>query len=141
MDDSFLITCLFFTSNRLSRAMTKIAEEEFAPTGLTPMYGYLIRLVNGAPGISQKEIAEKLAITPSTLTRFIDKLESKQLVERKVNGKSVQVYPTQKGLELEPVIRQASSSLRRRYEEVLGKEAAALLNDEIVLTSGKLEKR
>ncbi|MNC26077.1 MarR family protein [compost metagenome] len=88
MDESFLQNCLFFTSNRLGRAMTKIAEEEFAPTGLTPMYGYVIRLANGSPGISQKEIAEKLSITPSTLTRFIDKLEARRLVERKVSGKS-----------------------------------------------------
>ncbi|MGO4274416.1 MarR family winged helix-turn-helix transcriptional regulator, partial [Paenibacillus sp. TAF58] len=80
MDDDFLQTCLFFTANRLSRSITKMAEEEFAATGLSPMYGYLIRLVNSAPGISQKELAEKLYVTASTLTRFIDKLEGRQLV-------------------------------------------------------------
>lgn len=140
MDESFLTECLFFTANRLGRAMTKMAEEEFAPTGLTPMYGYVIRLVNGTPGISQKEIAEKLSITPSTLTRFIDKLEARHLVERRVNGKTVQVYPTPGGLTLGDTIRQASTNLKRRYEAVLGKEAADLLNEEIVLTSGRLEK-
>ncbi|MFC3787807.1 hypothetical protein ACFOQM_03245 [Paenibacillus sp. GCM10012307] len=31
------------------------------------MYGYLIRLVNGAPGITQKELADKLCVTPSAL--------------------------------------------------------------------------
>ncbi|MDF2939131.1 MAG: transcriptional regulator [Paenibacillaceae bacterium] len=140
MDESFLQNCLFFTSNRLGRAMTKIAEEEFAPTGLTPMYGYVIRLANGSPGISQKEIAEKLSITPSTLTRFIDKLEAKRLVERKVSGKTVQIYPTPAGLALEETIRQASANLKKRYEAVLGKEAAAELNGEILLTSTRLEK-
>lgn len=140
MDESFLQNCLFFTSNRLGRAMTKIAEEEFAPTGLTPMYGYVIRLANGSPGISQKEIAEKLSITPSTLTRFIDKLEARRLVERKVSGKTVLVYPTPGGLALEDTIRQASANLKKRYEAVLGKEAAELLNGEILATSTRLEK-
>lgn len=138
-DEGFLRNCLFFTANRLSRAITKIAEEEFAVTGLTPMYGYLIRLVIGNPGISQKELSEKLSVTASTLTRFVDKLESKQLVERKVQGKTVLVYPTSKGKELEESIVQASKSLHRRYEAILGKAAADQLSSDIVMTSGKLE--
>ncbi|TXK84393.1 MarR family winged helix-turn-helix transcriptional regulator [Paenibacillus sp. N3.4] len=140
MDEGFLHNCLFFTANRLSRTITKMAEEEFASTGLTPMYGYLIRLVNGIPGISQKELSEKLYITPSTLTRFIDKLEGKHLVERKVSGKTVLVYPTEKGKELEDTIRQASKNLSLRYESILGIEAARQLSLEIELSSEQLEK-
>ncbi|MFC4808734.1 MarR family winged helix-turn-helix transcriptional regulator [Paenibacillus sp. GCM10023250] len=139
-DDEFLRTCLFFNANRLSRAVTKIAEEQFAKTGLSPMYGYLIRIVNLMPGITQKLLAEKLYITPSTLTRFIDKLETKQLVERKVSGKTVLVYPTEKGLALEPEIRAASREFKAKYVEVLGEETAALLSAEMEKTSGLLEK-
>ncbi|WP_258535674.1 MarR family winged helix-turn-helix transcriptional regulator [Bacillus sp. 03113] len=141
MDDSFLHTCLFFTTNRLSRAITKMAEEEFAATGLSPMYGYLIRLVNGTPGITQKELSEKLYITPSTLTRFIDKLEGKQLVERKVNGKTVLVYPTSNGKELEEKIRLASKNFHKRYESFLGKEASDQLTRVLEETSDKLERK
>lgn len=138
--ESFLHNCLFFTANRLSRAITKMAEEEFASTGLTPMYGYLIRLVNGSPGITQKELSEKLSITPSTLTRFIDKLEGKQLVERQVRGKTVLVNPTPKGKELEDKIREASRNLHLRYKAILGIEAANQLSIDIKLTSEQLEK-
>lgn len=140
MDDRFLQNCLFFTTNRLSRAITKMAEEEFASTGLTPMYGYLILLVNGTPGISQKELSQKLSITASTLTRFIDKLEIKKLVERKVHGKTVLVYPTAKGKELEGTIRGMSKNLHLRYEAILGKEVSEKLNKEIHLTSEQLDK-
>lgn len=140
MDDQFLHTCLFFTTNRLSRAITKMAEEEFAHTGLTPMYGYLIRLVIGTPGISQKELSEKLYVTPSTLTRFIDKLEAKQLVERQVQGKTVLVYPTDKAAELLERILQASRNFRIRYEAIIGTEAAKILSEELEKTSEQLEK-
>lgn len=140
MDDSFLHNCLFFTANRLSRAITKMAEEEFASTGLTPMYGYLIRLVNGTPGISQKELSEKLSITPSTLTRFIDKLEGKQLVERKGQGKTVLVYPTAKGEQLEEEIRLASKKLLQRYEAILGSDFAKELGQHIESSSEQLER-
>ncbi|MCR8634056.1 MULTISPECIES: MarR family winged helix-turn-helix transcriptional regulator [Paenibacillus] len=141
MDDSFLHNCLFFTANRLSRAITKMAEEEFAATGLTPMYGYIIRLVNGTPGITQKELSEKLYIAASTLTRFIDKLEGKQLVERKVQGKTVLVYPTPKGQELEETIRNASKSLHRRYNAILGLEASEQLSMNMESTSEQLERK
>lgn len=139
MDDGFLHSCLFFTANRLGRAITRMAEEEFAPTGLTPMYGYLIRLVIGDPGISQKDLAEKLAVAPSTLTRFVDKLETKRLAERRVQGKTVHVYPTDKARELEGTIRQASRNLHDRYEAILGSEAAQLLTVSLEQSSAKLE--
>ncbi|MDF2923953.1 MAG: hypothetical protein K0R57_2867 [Paenibacillaceae bacterium] len=139
MDEGFLHNCLFFTTNRLSRIMTKMAEEEFAPTGMTPMYGYIVRLVNGAPGISQKELSEKLYVAPSTLTRFIDKLESKRLVERKVQGKTVLVYPTVKGNELEETIRQASYRLHQRYEAILGQNVSRKLSSDMEAASEQLE--
>ncbi|MEW9702521.1 MarR family winged helix-turn-helix transcriptional regulator [Paenibacillus sp. SI8] len=140
MNDGFLHNCLFFTANRLSRAITKMAEEVFASTGLTPMYGYLILLVNGTPGISQKELAEKLCITPSTLTRFIDKLEGKQYLERKVHGKTVLVYPTDKSHSLEESIRRASSELHDRYSDILGQEASKKLTKEIDLISEQINR-
>lgn len=139
-DESFLTNCLFFTANRLSRAITKIAEEEFAETGLTPMYGYLIRLAIGTPGISQKELAEKLSVAPSTLTRFVDKLEARKLVERRVLGKTVQVYPTDKAREMEEAIRRASRRLRERYEAILGKEASLHLTESVLNASRRLEQ-
>ncbi|MGO4369243.1 MarR family winged helix-turn-helix transcriptional regulator [Paenibacillus sp. 2TAB19] len=138
-DDSFLHTCLYFTTNRLNRAITRMADEAFATTGLTPAYGYLIRLVIGQPGITQKELSEKLYITPSTLTRFIDKLEGKRLVERKVQGKTVLVYPTEQGKQLGPSLREASKRLKETYEALLGKEAAVLLTGYQEESSQKLE--
>lgn len=141
MDDGFLYNCLFFTANRLSRAITKIAEEEFASTGLSPMYGYLILLVNGTPGITQKELAEKLSVAPSTLTRFIDKLEVRQLAERKVQGKTVLVFPTVKGRELEDTIRLASKKLKESYSAILGLEESTKLSAEILASGERLEKK
>ncbi|MWC29374.1 MarR family winged helix-turn-helix transcriptional regulator [Paenibacillus sp. MMS18-CY102] len=138
-DEAFLHHCLYFTTNRLSRAISRIADDAFATTGLAPAYGYLIRLVIGKPGITQKELAEKLYITPSTLTRFIDKLEGKRLVERQVQGKTVLVYPTDKAFELEQPLRQASKKLKETYEAILGKEAAALLTASVEDAGKQLE--
>ncbi|AGA57342.1 Transcriptional regulator, MarR family [Thermobacillus xylanilyticus] len=139
-DDRFLEHCLFFTANRLGRIITKIAEEEFAETGLTPMYGYLIRLAIGKPGISQKELAEKLSIASSTLTRFVDKLEAKKLVKRRVSGKTVQVFPTEKAIAMEEALLRASHNLHARLDAILGKETTAAITEAVLKTSKRLEQ-
>lgn len=126
-DGAFLHACMYFTTSRLSRAITRLADEAFAMTGLAPAYGYLVRLVIANPGITQKELSEKLYITPSTLTRFIDKLEGKQLVERQVQGKTVLVYPTVKGTAMKETLHEASKKLKAAYEAKLGKELADAL--------------
>jgi len=138
-DEAFLSNCMYFTANRLSRAITRLADEAFATTGLAPAYGYLIRLVIVTPGIMQKDLSEKLCIAPSTLTRFVDKLEGKQLVVRQVQGKTVRVYPTDKAKDLLPVLLEASRVLKEMYDKALGEEFATLLNSDILLASQQLE--
>lgn len=69
---SILHNCLYFTSNSLSRVITRMAEEEFRRTGLSPSHAFLMMLVNDNPGIGQKELREQLHLAPSTVTRFID---------------------------------------------------------------------
>lgn len=137
----FRYNCLYFTTNRLSRVITKMADEEFAPTGFSPMYGYLLLLVIEDPGSTQKKLAEQLDIAPSTLTRFIEKLERRELVRRKTQGKTVLVYPTASGRALEQEIRNASNRLHQRYERVLGKEASDLLSQELVRSSDELKEK
>ncbi|CAN7432832.1 MarR family transcriptional regulator [Paenibacillus sp. LjRoot153] len=138
-NEAFLHQCLYFTTNRLSRVISRMADDAFATTGLAPAYGYLLRLVVAKPGIPQKELSEKLYITPSTLTRFIDKLENKRLVERQVKGKTVLVFPTEKAIELEPSIRAASKELLRTYKAILGDEIATILTQSLESASEKLE--
>jgi DNA-binding MarR family transcriptional regulator len=138
-NESFLHECLYFTTNRLSRAISRMADDAFATTGLAPAYGYLLRLVVAKPGIPQKELSEKLYITPSTLTRFIDKLEQKRLVERQVKGKTVLVFPTEKAIELEPSLRAASKELLRTYKDILGEEVATILTQSLESASEQLE--
>jgi len=44
-------TCLHYSVNASARVITKIAEEEFAPTGLAPSYTFLLMTVNWNPGV------------------------------------------------------------------------------------------
>lgn len=131
--DELLCNCIYFTSNKLSRIIGKIAEEEFKITGISPTYAFLVTIVNKKPGVSQKEIGEVLHMTPSTITRFIDKLESKELLKRKIDGKNSFIYSTEKGQEVQAHIDKAWGNLHDRYSKMLGckeeKKIAAELNE------------
>ncbi|MBK9737623.1 MAG: winged helix-turn-helix transcriptional regulator [Saprospiraceae bacterium] len=123
--------CLYFSTNALSRIMTKMADEEFTITGLSSSYAFLLMVVNNKPGVQPKEIGQQMQLTPSTITRLIEKLEQKKLVERKTNGRTTEVYPTDKGLQLEPKIKEAWMNLFHRYTELLGKEEGEKLTSNI----------
>lgn len=51
---TYLKECLYFTANRLGRVITKMAEDEFAASGLSPTSAFLLMAVFEKEGISQK---------------------------------------------------------------------------------------
>ncbi len=130
---SILHNCLYFTANSLARVITRMAEEEFRRTGLSPSHAFLMMLVNDNPGIGQKELCEQLHLAPSTVTRFIDTLVYKGYLTRQTDGKASKVYATKEGENLRNPIEEAWKSLHQRYAKVLGlkkgDELTAMIDD------------
>lgn len=131
--------CLYFSTNALSRLMTKMADEEFATTGLSTSYAFLLMTVNTKPGIQPKEISEQMQLTPSTITRLIEKMEQKKLLERKSTGRTTEVYPTEKSKKLDIKIKRAWKNLYKRYSDLIGEEVAKRLTVNIYDTVKKIE--
>ena len=133
-------SCLYYSSNALARVMTKIAEEEFSVTGLAPSYAFLIMIVNDKPGIQPKEISSQMQLTPSTVTRLIEKMEYKGLLIRKSVGRDTTVFPTTNGVALAPSIKCAWQALFKRYSDLLGEKAGIELAISIHLATQKLDE-
>ena len=124
-------SCLYYSSSALSRLMTKMADEEFAITGLSASYAFLLMTVNDKPGIRPQEISELMQLTPSTITRLIEKMEHKKLLERKSAGRITEVHPTDKSLEMDNKIKEAWRNLYNRYSEIIQEEEAIKLTASI----------
>ena len=137
---SVMCSCLYFTCNKLHRVINKMAEEEFVKTGLSPSYALALMLIINEKGLSQKEISKKLNIKPSTTSRFMDKLEIKGFVSRKVKGKVSYLYPTEKGEKMQKEITQCLENLHKRYSQILGEEEGAKLTEKIYTAANELEK-
>lgn len=120
----YLSCCLYFTANALSRAITRMAEEEFASLRMSTPHAFMLMLTVDQPGITQKELSAHLHLAQSTVSRFADKLVEKGFVTKKVSGKLAQVFPTEKGREQIAPIARSWESLAIRYKEILGKSEA-----------------
>lgn len=132
--------CLYYSANALSRAITKMAEEAFADTGLPPSHAFLVMSINKYPGIAAGELAGLQMLTPSTITRLVEKLEKKGLAKRVNEGRSTLVFPTPASVALNEKIKAAWSGLYRKYAAILGDEEARSLTSRIYDAALALEK-
>ncbi len=96
-------------------------------------------VVEEQPGISPKELSEKLHLAPSTCTRLVDKLVTRDIVERKQEGKQVMIYPTDKSKQMLEQIHQSWVELSQKYSTVLGQEEAKHLTQQVHSASEQLE--
>jgi MarR family transcriptional regulator, organic hydroperoxide resistance regulator len=141
MVDNSFCSCFYFTTSKMARSINKMAQEEFSTTGLSPTYAFVLMTVNEKPGIAQNEICEIIHVTPSTLTRFIDKLEGKGLVKRHNEGKNSFIYSTEEGIKLQKDIEKSWTNLYARYSKILGYEEGDKLTKLIDEAGNKLEGR
>ena len=137
--DSSYAACLYYSANALARLMGKMADEAFATTGLSASYAVLMMTVTAEPGICPRDISQHMQLSPSTVTRLIEKMEHRGLLLRKSTGKFTEVYPTEAGLEMVPVIQQAWQELQGRYEALLGAQEARELVTQMTAAVIQLE--
>jgi DNA-binding MarR family transcriptional regulator len=131
--------CLYFTANALARKVEKLALESWSKVDLSPSHAYLLMLAVEDPGIQPTSLAEHLQLQPSTITRLIEKLESRKLLVRTYEGKVANVYPTPKGKDLLPKLKECLHEFYSRYSEILGKEESAKLVQNMGRIADKLE--
>ncbi|MDX1670879.1 MAG: MarR family transcriptional regulator [Balneolaceae bacterium] len=132
--------CLYFSSNALSKILGKMAEEEFRILGLAPTYAYLLMLINDKPGMQPSEISEKLVLSPSTVTRLVEKMERQGYLERKSQGRATLVESTTKGRDMDDQIRNAWGRLQQRYREELGDRYGDVLTEMTMKAVEQLER-
>lgn len=117
--------CLYFNTIKFSRLINSLWEDAYRPLGLSPSHAYAIQFILEQPGITPKKLAEKMRLNLSTVTRFVDSLTSKKLVERRKENKDKRecsIYPTNTGKKLQADLQLISKTLHKKIRELLGAE-------------------
>jgi Transcriptional regulators len=140
-NESVLAKCLFFTSNRLSNIMRKVADEAFSDLEVSSSYVYLLVIVNQYIGITQSELSEKLDVSPSTCTRFVDKLVSQDILRKEYDWKTAHIYLTDKGRDICEKIDVSFMKLYKCYTDILGEDVSNNLAKEMWNASEMLSKK
>jgi MarR family transcriptional regulator, organic hydroperoxide resistance regulator len=133
-------SCLFHSSSALHRRLERLAEEQFKQVELSPTQGFILITLKKAPGITTKDLALVHQLDPSTITRMLDKLEDKGLIQRENFGRITRVFATEKGRRKEADAKAAWKRLRFDYGQLIGVEEASHLADRITGSLSQLEK-
>jgi DNA-binding MarR family transcriptional regulator len=141
--DEYFNDCLYFVSNKLARFVSELADASFRKTGLSPSYAFLMMIVLDYPGITPNDVAVKLDLAPSTITRFLDRLEREKLVERTSEKRNVFIYPTKKGTSMKKIIEESWNDLASKFGESITAERYKMvvkningIYDDLVKTKG-----
>lgn len=121
------IGSLFHASNALNRQLGQMADEAFRELGLTSSYAFMIMIVQEQPGIQPTELSEKLQLTPSTITRLVEKMEYRGYLQRSSKGRATHITLTDKGEKIIPKLKAAWNNLQERYTHILGERYTEVL--------------
>jgi len=117
--------CIYFNLVTLTRKITKIWQEEFSRLGLFPSHGYLLFAMVKQPEATQKELSEVMELDASTITRLIDTLTTKGLVEKVTRGKGASFIVTAYGKKEYRKIKKTMNELYNHMQSHFGEEAFA----------------
>lgn len=122
---------LFFLTGALSRKLNRQADEVLASVGLSTSHALLLLLIREEPGIQPGSLAEKMYLKPSTISRLVQKLERRKLVERESEGRTTAVACTAQGKELVQQVGERWELLLKGVREELGDRYAEVLSEMI----------
>ncbi|GAA5522525.1 MarR family transcriptional regulator [Aliifodinibius salicampi] len=122
---------LFFLAGALSRELSYQADEAFASVGLSSSHALLLLLIHRDPGVQPGALANKLHLKPSTITRLVQKLERRELVEKESQGRATAISCTGKGIRMAERISEQWQELLQGKQEELGERYVSVLSEMI----------
>ncbi len=105
----------FFSLKKLNRILDKKTEETYRKIGLSHTYALTLFILSQEDGKCYKDLADILCITAPSMTKIIEKLNRRDLVNIIPNGRTKQIYLSDKGKDLADVIAETFFSTRQEF--------------------------
>lgn len=138
MADNLLQNNIFFLTSALYRELARKADEVFTTMGVSYSHALILLIIQREPEIQPGSLAEKMYLKPSTITRLVQKLETRQLVTKKSKGRATSIVCTSEGEKLASAIEEKWQLLLREKREELGDRYVDVLSEMISKTLEQL---
>jgi DNA-binding MarR family transcriptional regulator len=119
--------------HQLARDVTTKLDRRLAPLGVTTQQAALLH--NAASGgASPSQLMEAVGTDTAGMTKLLDRLEAKGLIERRPNPadrRSVMIEPTERGLALVPELTPVFSQVARQLFEGFSDDEVASLTSSL----------
>lgn len=116
--------------NVIGRCAAQYRSEQLEQYGLNSrQHPYILHICRN-PGISQEKLARAIYVNKSSVTRQLASLEQNGFIERTVSStdkRAMLVYPTQKALEVFPIVRKVLAEWNQYITEDFNAEELELL--------------
>lgn len=119
---------IYFNANNLARRVSALADRQFKEYGFSGSYAFIVIAVLRNEGLSQKQVSDFFKLAPSTVTRFVDKLVKKGLLERRQQGKEILVTLTGDGVNTAKRLEDDLKILNAEIVDLLGDKYLDTLN-------------
>jgi DNA-binding MarR family transcriptional regulator len=123
-----------FIFNNASRKLNQFAVSFFKSFDITPEQAGVIRRLGEQEGISQKELSIRMAKDQTNITRLLDQLERKELIERNPNKedrRSFLIHLTGKGKEMHEKIKPVETAIMEIAMAGISEEKKSVLRETI----------
>lgn len=108
----------YFSIKKLNRILEKKTEETYRKIGLSHSYALTLFILSQEDGKCYKELADILCITAPSMTKIIEKLNRRDLVNIIPNGRTKHIYLSEKGKDLADIIAETFFSTRQEFIEL-----------------------
>jgi len=109
----------YFSIKKLNRILEKKTEETYRKIGLSHSYALTLFILSQEDGKCYKELADILCITAPSMTKIIEKLNRRDLVNIIPNGRTKHIHLSEKGKDLADVIAETFFSTRQEFIELI----------------------
>jgi DNA-binding MarR family transcriptional regulator len=125
---------LLFLVHDLARRLRHESDRRAAAHGMTRAQWVILFWLERQPGLSQKELAELLEVEPISVARLIDRLETRDMVERRADPTDRRMWR----LHLRPAAGQVLAEVHEERAAMFAMATAGFEPDEIRLVTGLL---
>ncbi|GEK28175.1 MarR family transcriptional regulator [Furfurilactobacillus siliginis] len=140
MAHTFYTDCSYFTAAKYTREITRIANQDFKPTGMPAAYAYILLTLEDYDELSINDLVDLLGYERSSLMRMLDKLAKQQLIEIDQVSHKNRIRLAAGSADMLKLANECLTTYSAHSQQLLGATVSKALTSGLVAATSQLQK-